>query len=194
MGSEGLKLVSKMALKKWNSNFRFQQSVRKNRTTFSGVPLLREIFRWNDPKSRVPFTFQPDFPETFGKLWTNPFFHANQCEKKYAYRKLFCQPTWLPCSSKTRVEGFALFVWLLTAYSDSCLSYGRAYEWFPFFKGPIIYISSHQSNSKNNAPVSLFKTILRHSTVSCRLSQRMARMDMEIGPTFWHFVWSKGTK
>ena len=146
------------------------------------------------PKSRVPFTFQLDFPEPFCKLWTNPFFHANQCEKKDGYRKLFCQPTWLPCGCKTRVEGFALFVWLLTAYSDSCLSYGRAYEWFPFFKGSIIYISSHQSNSKNNAPVSLFKTILRHSTISCRLSQRMARMDMEIGPTFWHFVWGKGTK
>ena len=28
-------------------------------------PLLPEIFRWNDPKSRVPFTFQPDFPENF---------------------------------------------------------------------------------------------------------------------------------
>ena len=89
MGSEGLKLVSKMALKKWNSNFRFQQSVRKNRTTFSGVPLLREIFRWNDPKSRVPFTFQPDFPETFCKLWTNPFFHANQCEKNMHIENCF---------------------------------------------------------------------------------------------------------
>ena len=31
------------------------------------VPLLPEIFRWNDPKSRVPLTFQPDFPEHFGK-------------------------------------------------------------------------------------------------------------------------------
>ena len=143
--------------------FSFAAVVRKNRTTFSGVPLLRGIFRWNDPKSRVPFTFQPDFPETFCKLWTNPFFHANQCEKKYGYRKLFCQPTWLPCGCKTRVEGFALFVWLLTAYNDSCLSYGRAYEWFPFFKGPMISISWHQSNSKNNATVLLCKTILRHS-------------------------------
>ena len=31
-GREGLKLVSKMAVKKWNTNFRL--SVRKNRTTF----------------------------------------------------------------------------------------------------------------------------------------------------------------
>ena len=56
-----LKLVSKMALmKKWNTNFRFEHSVRKKY-----VPLLPEIFRWDDPKSRVPFTFQPGFPETF---------------------------------------------------------------------------------------------------------------------------------
>ena len=33
-----LKLVSKMALKKWNTNFRLQCSVRKNRTIFSDVP------------------------------------------------------------------------------------------------------------------------------------------------------------
>ena len=30
-------------------------------------PLFLEIFRWNDPKSRVSFTFQPDFPERFCK-------------------------------------------------------------------------------------------------------------------------------
>ena len=55
-GREGLKLVSKMALRKWNTNFRLEYFVRKNRTTFSDVPLLQEIFRWEDPKSRVPFT------------------------------------------------------------------------------------------------------------------------------------------
>ena len=37
---------------------------RKNRTIFSEIPLLPEIFRWNDPESRTQFTFQPDFPET----------------------------------------------------------------------------------------------------------------------------------
>ena len=26
------------------------------------------ILPWNDPKSCVPFTFQPDFPETFCKM------------------------------------------------------------------------------------------------------------------------------
>ena len=51
-----------MALKKWNTNFR---SVKKNKSTFSDVLLLREIFWWNDSKSRVPFTSQPDFSETF---------------------------------------------------------------------------------------------------------------------------------
>ena len=37
----------------------------KNRTTFSDVPLLPEIFRWIHPKGRVTFTFQQDIPETF---------------------------------------------------------------------------------------------------------------------------------
>ena len=29
--------------------------------------VLPDIFRWNDPKSCVPFTFQPDFPDNCGK-------------------------------------------------------------------------------------------------------------------------------
>ena len=65
---EGLKLVSKMDLKKWDSNVRLEYSVRKNKPTFSDAPLLSEIFRWKDPKSCVPFNFQSaDFPETFCK-------------------------------------------------------------------------------------------------------------------------------
>ena len=64
---EGLKLVSKMTLKKLNTNFCLEYPVRKNRTTFTDVPLLLEIFRWNDQKSHVLFTFQPDFPESFCK-------------------------------------------------------------------------------------------------------------------------------
>ena len=28
---------------------------------------LPEIFHWNDPDSRVPSTFQPDFPGSFSK-------------------------------------------------------------------------------------------------------------------------------
>ena len=54
-----------MALKKRNRDFRLEHSDRENRTTFSDVPLLPEIFHWNDPKSHVPFTFQQDFPGTF---------------------------------------------------------------------------------------------------------------------------------
>ena len=58
--NEALKLVSKVALKKWNTNFRLEYSIRKNRTTFSDVPLFPRIFRWEaDPKSRVPFTSVP---------------------------------------------------------------------------------------------------------------------------------------
>ena len=53
-GREGLKLVTKIALMKWNADLRLELSFRENRTTFSGVPLLPKIFHWNDPKSRVP--------------------------------------------------------------------------------------------------------------------------------------------
>ena len=64
-GREGLKLVSKMAEKKW-SQFPFE-IFRPERQDyfFKSAPLLPKLFRWYDPKSRVPFTFQPDFPETF---------------------------------------------------------------------------------------------------------------------------------
>ena len=34
-------------------NFRLEYSARKNRATLPDVPLLPEIFRWNEPKSRV---------------------------------------------------------------------------------------------------------------------------------------------
>ena len=34
-------------------NFRLEYSARKNRATLADVPLLPEIFRWNEPKSRV---------------------------------------------------------------------------------------------------------------------------------------------
>ena len=38
--------------------------------TYPGIPLLPEIFRWEaDPKSRVPFTFRPDFSENVCKWW-----------------------------------------------------------------------------------------------------------------------------
>ena len=46
-GCEGLKLVSKMALKEWNTNFRLEYSIRKNRTTLSDVLLLPKNFPGN---------------------------------------------------------------------------------------------------------------------------------------------------
>ena len=52
-------------LKKWNTNFRLECSVRKNKTTFWDVSLIPEISRRNDLKSRVLFTSQPVFPENF---------------------------------------------------------------------------------------------------------------------------------
>ena len=61
-----------MALKKSNTNLRLEHSVRKNRTAFLDVPSLLEIFHWNDPKSRVPFTFKPNFPESSCKWLTIP--------------------------------------------------------------------------------------------------------------------------
>ena len=43
---EGLKLLSKIALKKWNTNFRLEHSERKNRTTYSEILRLPEISNW----------------------------------------------------------------------------------------------------------------------------------------------------
>jgi len=40
---------------------------RENRTTFSEVPFIPINYQWNKPKSRVPFTSQPEFPAFFGK-------------------------------------------------------------------------------------------------------------------------------
>ena len=65
-GRERLKLVSKVTLKKWNTDFRLKHSYCDNRTTLQEVPLLLEICHLNDPNSRVLFTtFQPEFLETF---------------------------------------------------------------------------------------------------------------------------------
>ena len=40
--------------------------------SFSEVPLFPEIFQWNEPKKHVPFTTQPEFPESLGK-WKTPY-------------------------------------------------------------------------------------------------------------------------
>ena len=44
---------------------------RENGTTFSEIPLFPEIFQRNEPKNHVPFTTQPEFPESLGK-WKTP--------------------------------------------------------------------------------------------------------------------------
>ena len=48
---EGLKLLSKIALKKWNKNFHLEHSERKNRTTYSEILLLPEISNWMKRKT-----------------------------------------------------------------------------------------------------------------------------------------------
>ena len=48
-----------------------QNFQRENGTTFSEAPLFPEIFQWNEPKNHVPFTTQPEFPESLGK-WKTP--------------------------------------------------------------------------------------------------------------------------
>ena len=90
-GREGLKLVSRMALKKWNTNFRLEYSIRKNRTTFSDVPFLPEIFRREDTKSRFPFTFQPDFSENYSvnNQW-EPSNHGHERESVLRNPGKFC--------------------------------------------------------------------------------------------------------
>ena len=61
----GIKL---MAWKKRNANFRLEYSVRKNRTTFSDVPLLPDILSWNDPKKACSIYF----PTGFSRIGRQP--------------------------------------------------------------------------------------------------------------------------
>ena len=50
--------LSRMALKKWNTKFYLERSVRKNRTTFSDDPLLSDImFHSNDSKTSCSIDF-----------------------------------------------------------------------------------------------------------------------------------------
>ena len=47
----------------------------KKQEYFFRFLLLPEIFRWNDQKSHVPFTFQPEFPKTFCEWQTTAVYH-----------------------------------------------------------------------------------------------------------------------
>ena len=49
MGRERLKLLSKMASKKWNTNFRLGHYDRENGFFFFRLPLVAQIFHRNDP-------------------------------------------------------------------------------------------------------------------------------------------------
>ena len=64
-----------MALKKWKANFHLANSVQKKQDYLFRCSVVPGNFLLNDPKSRVPFTFQPVFPENLGKwTWIDPGF------------------------------------------------------------------------------------------------------------------------
>lgn len=76
-----------------NLNFYLENFDRKNRTNFSAVPVLPEIFHSKDLKSRVLFILQPDFPETFCTWWKTHIFTCNwlQCFNQSLCIKQFKQ-------------------------------------------------------------------------------------------------------
>ena len=85
---EGLKLVSKMALKSGTRISAWNTAVRKNRTDLFRCSVAPGNFRWNDPKRRAPFTFQPDFLETFvnGRLFTiSDFTFLSTYDQKFVF-------------------------------------------------------------------------------------------------------------
>ena len=49
----------------------FGNSNRENGTTFLDFPLFLEIFQWDEPTKRVPFTAEPEIPEILTK-WKGP--------------------------------------------------------------------------------------------------------------------------
>ena len=54
----------------------FGNSNRENGTTFLDFPLFLEIFQWDEPTKRVPFTAEPEIPEILTE-WKAPRFQAN---------------------------------------------------------------------------------------------------------------------
>ena len=51
--------------------FHWEVSTGKTGLPYQESRLSRKKYQWNEPKSRVPFTSQPEFPEFFGK-WETP--------------------------------------------------------------------------------------------------------------------------
>ena len=49
----------------------FGNSNRENGLTFLDLPLFLGIFQWDEPTKRVPFTAEPEIPETLTK-WKAP--------------------------------------------------------------------------------------------------------------------------
>ena len=57
-GREGLDLESKMALRKSNTNFRFENSIQKNKTTCSDLPLHPEIYQFSTNVTKMSFYYE----------------------------------------------------------------------------------------------------------------------------------------
>ena len=66
-GRGSTKPILKIRLEEEEPEFLFKHSYPRNRATFSHVPLLLEIYHWDNTKSRMPFTLLPGFRETFCK-------------------------------------------------------------------------------------------------------------------------------
>ena len=74
-----------MALKKWNTNFCLEYSIWKNRTNFSIVLLLPEIFHWNDPNKLRSIFFPTQFSRNFLNMvynhcYINKYLHSSRSE------------------------------------------------------------------------------------------------------------------
>jgi len=64
---------------------------RENGTTFLEIPFIPENPQWNEPKSRVPFTSQPEFPDVFAKWKTLKvfYFFFSSDITKYSYQRMY---------------------------------------------------------------------------------------------------------
>ena len=53
------------------TNFHSERPNGENGTTFSEIPFVTEIFQWDEPKKRLPFTSQQEFPGICGEFVVN---------------------------------------------------------------------------------------------------------------------------
>ena len=84
-------------------NFHLEYSVQKNRTTFTEVPLLPEIFCWNDPKSQLPLAFQLEMVNNLvNRTKKNHFVNGKQpWSPRYTVKKIcVSKSVGLACSGK----------------------------------------------------------------------------------------------